>query len=142
MLKQLTLLSITCVLAFSFSGCNNANDWGIPLVKVNEVIYIANPSNIALNAVGGWIYYQGGSRGLIIYRYSTDEFKAYDRHTTYEPNKPCDPVSVDNSDIIAYDHCSTSEWVLVDGSVVSGPAGFPLKQYQTYFDGSSVHVFN
>lgn len=141
-MKKVVLISITLFFAFSFNGCKKTDNWGVPLVKVDEIIYLANPSNVSLNAVGGWIYYPGGSRGLIIYRYSADEFKAYDRHTTYEPNKPCDPVYVDSSDIIVKDNCSTSEWVLIDGSVVTGPAGLPLKQYQTYYDGSSVHVFN
>lgn len=142
MIKKGIILSLTLFMSFSFNGCRNNNDWGIPLVRVDEIIYLANPSNIDLNAVGGYIYYPGGSRGLLIYRFSQDEFRAYDRHGTYQPSQPCDPVYVDNSGIIIKDPCSTSEWVLIDGSVAVGPAGLNLKQYQTFYDGSSVHVFN
>lgn len=141
MMKKLLLTFITAFIAISFTSCDKDN-YGIPLVNVDVIVYTNNPQNIDLSVTGGWIYYPAGSRGLIIYRYSSDEFKAYERHSPYQPDVECDPVYVDNSDIIVKDPCSDSEWVLVDGSVIKGPASLPLKQYQTYFDGSALHIYN
>lgn len=140
-MKKLLSILLTAIGIFSFSSCERTN-YGIPLVTVNEIIYVNNPQNIDISVAGGWIYYPAGSRGLIIYRYSNDEFRAYERHSPYQPDVECDPVYVDNSDIIVQDPCSDSEWVLVDGSVVKGPASLPLKQYQTTFDGSALYVYN
>lgn len=114
----------------------------IPNVSVNIVISTTDPSYNDLNAVGGWIYLTGGSRGIIIYRYSIDEFMAFDRHCTYEPTESCAVVEVDLSGIIAEDLCCGSQFLLTDGSVIDGPASVPLKFYQTTFDGNNLYVYN
>lgn len=127
---------------FVFVSCKKNTESAIPYVSVNFYIYTSDPDFIDLNAVGGWTYVTGGSRGIIIYRYSNTEFKAYDRHCTYNPSNSCALVSVDVNNIQASDVCCGSVFSLVDGSVNNGPAGFPLKQYQTSFDGSRLHVYN
>jgi len=101
-----------------------------------------NPEFINLNAVGGWIYVTGGSRGIIVYKSSNNEFKAYDRHCTYDSGNSCALVSTEVTNITAKDDCCGSKFLLSDGSVIQGPANLPLKQYQTSFDGSVLHIFN
>jgi hypothetical protein len=142
MIKHFRLYFLLAIIATAVLSCRKGNNYGVPLVRVNETIFVSNPAYINLSAVGGWIYYPAGSRGLIVYRSGNDEFNVYDRHTTYQPEEYCDPVYVDSSTLIIKDHCSDSEWIIVDGSVVTGPTSFPLKQYQTSFDGSALHVFN
>ncbi|MCO6499702.1 MAG: hypothetical protein J5I47_04890 [Vicingus serpentipes] len=125
------------------SGCSKKdNNSGVPLVNVNIYINSSNPEFINLNAVGGWIYVVGGSRGIIVYKSSNNEFKAYDRHCTYDSGNSCALVSVEMSNISAKDDCCGSKFLITDGSVTQGPANLPLKQYRTSFDGSVLHIFN
>lgn len=124
-------------------SCKKDNSSSVPNVPVNVVLYASDPSFTNLNPIGGWIYYNGGSRGLIIYRKSSDEFITYDRHCTYQPENTCGKVSVEvANNIIAIDTCCSSKFLLVDGSVNKGPATLPLKRYNTTFDGNKLSIYN
>lgn len=114
----------------------------IPYVPVNFYLYTSSPQFNQLSAVGGWTYVNGGSRGIVIYHRSIDEFIALDRHCTYNIDDACGRVSVDNSFITLTDSCCNSQFLLYDGSVTKGPAGIPLKTYQTSYDGYVLKVFN
>ena len=129
------LFFISC----SKNGNNNSN---IPYVPVNIDIYPANPQYINLNVDGGWVYLTGGSRGIIVYRLAQGEYYAYDRHCTYQPLDACGKVKMDTDNITLVDTCCGSKFIVVDGSVINGPAGLPLQRYQTYYDGTTLHITN
>ncbi|MBA3972049.1 MAG: hypothetical protein H0X46_07875 [Bacteroidetes bacterium] len=131
-----------CLLCLCFSNCRKDEDNGIPIIAVDIYIYTSDPAFINLNAVGGWVYINGGARGILVYRKSTSEFMAYDRNCTYRSNNVCATVFVDASNIIAEDTCCNSKFSMVDGSVIQTPATFPLKSYSTTFDGSALHIYN
>ena len=115
----------------------------IPNVYVNFYINVTSSTQyIELNNIGGYVYLTGGVRGIIVYRNSVDEFMAYERNCPYQPQDECATVKIDNSAVIAVDTCCGSKFLIIDGSIVNGPATRQLKQYQTTFDGVSVHVFN
>ena len=114
----------------------------IPYVYVNFYINTTSTQYIGLNTIGGYEYITGGVRGIIVYHRSVDEFMAYERDCPYQPSNSCAQVEVDQSAIMAVDSCCGSEFLLLDGSVVKGPATIMLKQYQTSFDGTTLHVFN
>lgn len=135
------LFLLTSIWLLSAVSCKKDNDT-VPNISVNIVISTTDPHYNDLNAVGGWIYLNGGSRGIIVYRYSMDEFMAYDRHCTYVPLESCAIVEVDQSGIIAEDACCGSKFLLTDGSVIDGPASVPLKTYQTSFNGNDLSVYN
>lgn len=136
-----TSIGLLLLTFFSITSCQRQNN-NIPLVIVDVYININNPSYFQLQAVGGWTYVTGGSKGLIVYRYSVDEFRVYDRHSTYLPENDC-IVSVDTSDNLTIeDACSGSRWIITDGSVIQGPATFPLQGYQSSFDGQIIHIYN
>lgn len=121
------------------SRCNR--DQQIPFVQVNFAIDLNLPAYLDLTAVSGWIYVSGGSRGIIIYRYSQDEFLAYDRHAPYNVPDGCQ-VSVDEDNILISDPCSESQWNIVDGTVIAGPAVQPLQQYNTIWNPPTLRVIN
>ena len=129
-----TVLIISCV--------RNQNI--VPYVYVNQYINISLPSYSSLNAVGGWIYITGGSKGIIVYRQSFDQFSAYDRHCTYNANDPCGKASVDSTNSFVECSCDGSQYQLYDGLVIQGPALYSLKPYQTTFDPitNQLHIFN
>lgn len=127
-------------LFFFFYSCKEENT--VQGTYVDTYIYLSEPSSVQLNAVGGWIYHQGGAKGLIIYRRSTNEFAAYDRQCTYDPNEGCSILQVLSSGLTVVDSCCGSQFNLVYGTVTKGPASQQMIQYQTYYDGSSVHIYN
>ncbi|MEP7168824.1 MAG: hypothetical protein ABI855_05590 [Bacteroidota bacterium] len=123
-----------------FSSCKDSNT--VQGTYVDTYIYLTEPSAVQLNAVGGWIYSTGGSKGLIIYRRGTNEFAAYDRQCTYDPNAICSMLKVLPSTLTVVDSCCGSQFSLVNASVTKGPASQPMIQYRTTTDGNSVHIFN
>ncbi len=139
-------LYVFCLLIIiSAYGCkkDKNNNTSVPLVAVDLTLYVNNPSYVNLNTVGGWVYVTGyGVRGIIVYRYSSTEFKAYERNCTYQSSNACATVFVDATNIIATDTCCHSKFLLVDGSVSQGPATFPLKTYNTSYDGNVLHIYN
>ena len=124
-----------------FWSCETNTNY-IPNVPVDIYIYPNLPSYIALNTIGGWIYISGGSRGIIVYRKTLDTFVALDRNCSFDPSEDCATVEVDPSNIFATDTCCGSQFLLLDGQVTNAPAVFPLKQYNTYFDGNLLHIYN
>ena len=133
---------LICLFFLTQSACKKENNRRIPYVPVNAVLYISDPQFNRLNVVGGWVYINGGSRGIIVYRRGQDDFVAYDRHCTFEPDNACGRVSVNNTQIQAVDSCCGSEFILTDGNVTKGPATIPLQDYITSFDGARVLISN
>lgn len=140
-MKKLILFTSFSFLVLLLS-CKKTNNSVIPYVAVNIDIYPANPQYINLFPIGGWVYLTGGSRGIIVYHFDQDQYYAYDRHCTYQPQNSCGRVKIESDNITATDSCCGSKFIIVDGSVLQGPAGVPLQQYQTYFDGTTLHITN
>jgi Rieske Fe-S protein len=140
MFKQYIVILFALIM-IGATGCNT-NDSNIPNVAVDFRIPISNPSYISLNAVGGYVYLLGGSKGIIVVRSSIDQFRAFDRHCPYNPIEGC-KVTVNDTDIEAEcDVCCNSKFLALDGSVIQGPSPLPLKEYQTNFDGNILYIFN
>jgi len=89
------------------------------------------------------MYVNGGVRGIIVYRNSINDFTAYDRNCTYQPENTCATVNVDSSNnIYSVCPCCSSRFVLTDGSVAKAPAVQPLRAYRTFFDGNALQISN
>jgi nitrite reductase/ring-hydroxylating ferredoxin subunit len=115
----------------------------VPYAYVNLTVYINDPGNLALTTVGGWKYFNGGYKGLIIYRKSLNEFAAYDRCCPYRPEESNSMVSVDTSNnVVMKDASCSSQFLLSDGSPIAGPAVVPLKVYRTVYNGNELLVTN
>ncbi|MBI4931577.1 MAG: hypothetical protein HY841_12480 [Bacteroidetes bacterium] len=128
------------ILLISFGGCKKDKN-EIPDVYVDVYLYTTDPAFSPLNAITGYTYLAGGSKGILIYRKSQNEFMAYDRHCTYNV-KEGNTVTVDASGLLAVDSKCGSKFLVTDGSPNSGPATNPLKLYQTAFDGTVLHISN
>lgn len=135
-----TALVFAFVLLFA-SSCKKDETDDIAQYYVDFTIFINEPAYINLNAVGGWMYINAGTKGIIIYRRAPNEFTALERNCTFDPNAACSLIEV-QSGISAIDSCCTSRFSIFDGSVINGPATRPLYQYRTTFDGVSLRVFN
>lgn len=135
-----TLYGIFLFLSVLSIGCKSDKDV-VPTVYVDVYLYTTDPAFSPLNIISGYAYVAGGSKGIVIFRKSQNEFLAYDRHCTYKVSEG-NAVSVDASGLVAVDSKCSSKFLLTDGSVNQGPAVNPLKHYLTSFDGTVLHIYN
>lgn len=134
------LILIVGVVTVGADGCKKKNDQ-VPLVPVDFYINVNEPQAFDLSAVTGWMYVTGGSQGIIVYRNTTEEFSAYDRHAPINIEEECQ-VQVNEDNIIIQDPCSNSRWLIIDGSLIEGPAIQSLESYNTVFVDPVLHVYN
>lgn len=126
------------------SSCKKKNNLNpVPSIPLDITININLPSYNALTGVGGWAYVEGGSKGIVVYRRSIDEFVAFDRHSPANDGT-CEQSLVTNEDNFLQldDLCSGATFSLYDGSPMSG-SEFGLRMYMTFFDGSdNLRIYN
>ncbi|MGB0423134.1 MAG: hypothetical protein ACPGED_02370 [Flavobacteriales bacterium] len=138
MLRTLGILSLSLFLLSS--SCRDKNTT-IPFVNTDFDLNLNLPAYQDLSVVTGWIYVSGGSRGIIVYRHTQDQFVAFDRHSTYDVDSACQ-VEVLEDNITIEDDCSGSQWLIIDGSVLNGPAGFQLEPYRTQWNPPILRIYN
>lgn len=124
-----------------FFSCRKSNNGFVPYVYVDILINVNNPQFFDIGTVGGWMYYDGGSKGLIIHRVQNMGFMVYDRHATFRSNDECQVVVLPDN-LTIEDPCSGSQYYINDGNIMQGPASLPLKTYNTTFDGTTLRIFN
>ena len=134
-----TLLLSICLIM----GCNK--DDTFPDVYINESIYVTGPEYIGVyNNLWAYQMEPGGVGGLIIVQGMNNEFIVYDQACTFEASQEC-VISGENNNndiILACKNCCNSKFVINDGSVIEGPANRALKRYNSYFDGTILHITN
>lgn len=143
-LKKNRLIFCLFAVFLTFSiACRDEENNNIPLVEVNFQRNLNEPDLLNLQTIGGWVMVSGGSRGIILYRVSSTEIKAYDRHCTFQPSSTSALVSVDANNFTASDQsCGSSFQLNNNGSVSSPPAVTPLKSYTTYINNDILYVTN
>ena len=126
---------------FLLLSCDSNNDY-IKDVYVNIDINLNLPEYSNVNTIGNSIFIEGGNAGIIIYRFSLNEYKIYDRKCSYEPSLECSYIDSVNS-VIAYCGCCTSAFLLdQDGTAINTPALLPLKQYNYTLNNQILYIFN
>ena len=136
-LKNLAVLSFLSALMILSSACNKNKTNPVPSIPFDITIYINLPSYINLQNVGGWTYVSGGSKGIVVYRKSIDEFVAFDRHSPADKGTCDKPLDVNKDNFLQLDDlCNGAKFSLLDGSIISG-SDFGLRQYQTFWDGGN-----
>jgi nitrite reductase/ring-hydroxylating ferredoxin subunit len=125
-------------------ACKKEDNSQIPIVPVDFYVYLNQPSNINLNAVGGSVYFNFGYRGIVVYRSGPSTFVAIERTCSYLPNEGTSQVSIDSTGLFLVDASCGSKFSMLDGSVSNGPATLPLRLYATDYDNVNgvVHVSN
>jgi len=123
------------------SRCRDRNTGLVPSVPVNVTINVLSPEFFDLSVPGGWVYITGGSRGIIVYRKTQDEFIAIERHSSYQPEDNCAVVVMDDG-VILDDPCSDSQWLIMDATIVNGPASMPLRTYETSYQEPYLYINN
>jgi len=143
MLKQIVRITFILLLITTLSCCKRSED-RVPMVFVDFSLSLNLPEFSSLAVQNGWIEVSGGSRGIIIYRRSQDEFVAFDRHCTYKVSEGC-RIDVDTeTGITANCPCCNSVFSIYDGIPVSGTATVTLLDYRTGYNANTniLRVFN
>lgn len=154
LLSKLMKILLTVLSFLIFVTCAKKSEEVIPDTYVNFSIRLDNPQFTDLNAIGNSVlitseYAGRGSagydyNGIIIYRYSEDEFYAFDRTCPYNLKKSIAVKTGNASDPIAKCPECGSEYVLPSLAFPTekGPSKSPLKQYNTNFNGVMISVYN
>lgn len=143
MFRKFSILLLIVSIGF-FSFCKKKNQTvqdNIPYQTVNKVIYPNDPLYFKLQVVGGWVYLNNvGINGVIVYRAamnSSADFVAIERTSTYLPDDPYALAKVQSDNFTLKDTISGSKWQITNGSVLSGPATMPLRQYNAFYDNGT-----
>ncbi len=141
--KRIFLLLFIIVTAIS---CSKNKQHPVPHYSFDANINLTLPSYADLQGVGGWAYVSGiGSKGVIVYRQSMQNFVAFDRHSPAEGSFDCESgLVVDNSNfLILNDPCSDAQFSLYDGSIIGGNTKWGLRAYVVeYYGGQHIRIFN
>lgn len=142
--KKIKIISavVICLLAVACKKAQQNNNNNVPYTPVNLTIYPNDPLNFKIQTPGGWMYFNGGVNGLIVYRKTTTDFVVIERTSTYDPNNFNARVKVQSDNFTCKDTISGSKWQIVDGAVTSGPATLPLKLYTNTYDGNALKIYN
>lgn len=138
MKRTLCLLAV----ALLFTACVNNNECK---VSIGDATFQCDPNSAAysgLNHVGGYEYFTGGHRGVVVVRLSLTEFMAFERTC------PCDNDSrvVVSSDygaqVLECPTCHTLFSTNNYGNPMDGAATrCPLYQYSTRYTGGILYVY-
>ncbi len=121
------------------SGCQKEKNHPVPSIPFDFQIDLSLPSYQTLTGVGGWAYVNGGLKGIIVYRKSTDEFVAWERQSPKDPEGSCSSGLVPNADNFLQldDPCSDATFSMYDGSPMAN-SDWGLRGYRCEWDGSNL----
>ncbi len=150
---RLFWLFASFILLFTF--CSREENDIIPDIYVDFSIDLNDPEFFDLNEPGGFALINGtntryGNRaagfkgsGIIIYHSQPGEFLAFDRTCPHEYSTTQEIVRVNVDGIYAICPTCNTNYVLPSfGTPISGPGRYPLKNYNTRFDGRFIYVWN
>lgn len=139
------LFILTLVFLMVASGCKKNQNSNFPVVNVDEYIYLNNPESFNLSAPGGWVYHQGGYKGLVVVRRflnnDQNDFAVFDRGCPEHFDENCGTLEVSDDNTFLTCSCNGEKYLLFDGSPSEG-ASLGMKQYGHTYNSGNVHVFN
>lgn len=142
-MKRRVYYIFSIIFLLCFTGCEEeAPRTAVPLVPVEFTINLTLQEYMPLLIIGGHVYIEHeGFKGIIIYRESTERYRAIERTCTFQPRNPCEIVEVDDSGFFLVDNCCGSTFDF-QGNPTGDPAKQPLLMYNTYLDGHFLTIRN
>ena len=130
------------LMALLLVACTKDSGDYIPSIPVNLQLPLSDPRLSKLNSVGGAVILNGyGVAGLLLYRETDGSYAAYDRCSSYQPQKKC-AVTIDDTGFTVTDPCSGAKFSLTDGTPVKAPATKSLRVYNAYVSNFQLFVYN
>lgn len=153
-IHKIFFLFVPISIIFLQAGCNDKENT-LPLAPIDITIDPNSTIYQELNIVGGWLYLgeeEGAlppSRGIIVHRLTTDQFVSFERTPPYKPDSCCSPTGTNCSRLVVDDNypfivdpCTSSKYLIIDGSVVNSPSNMPLGTYTSEYDGHLLYIHN
>ncbi|TRX72273.1 Rieske (2Fe-2S) protein [Carboxylicivirga sp. M1479] len=136
-------------IVFISLSCSKDSVEIIPNIKFNASINLDNPqyagSNPFIIRPGGTNRYVG-INGVVVFEVSSSEFYAFDLMCTHQHEKTgAFFVDFDNIGdvVLVCPECQSEFNVAAEyGSIIKGPAKWPLKRYQTSVSGNTLRIWN
>jgi len=151
-MNRKTCIFLAFLLFVSFS-CKKTNSLGpspVPYVYVYTQIDYSTPLYSNLNNEGGYVYINGGNKGLLVLQDFLGNFWAFDRTCPYHVTSPCGVVRMSTSGLSIVcgsysgqklDTCCGTTYGF-DGSVTHKPGWYPLKAYRVTVSGTVLTISN
>jgi nitrite reductase/ring-hydroxylating ferredoxin subunit len=136
---KINIFLITGSLLLCCLNCKKENTQQIPYVSVNLIL---SANELLAIPIGSTKSYPGGNDSIYIYHSDLNSYEAYDRLCTYYPNDTSRIVTDIAGGTTATCPRCKSKFELIYGSVVNGPARYPLRQYQTTVLSGRLYVTN
>jgi len=143
--------AVVIMLSVFMAACDKDDADRQPLPPIDVTIDPNSTIYQDLNVVGGWMYLdqQDGaeppSRGIIVYRASTDLFYAYERTPPFKPDSCCNAAGTICTALVVdfpyiLDTCTISKYLILDGSPIEGPSSMTLGIYYTEYYGDLLYI--
>lgn len=130
------------LLSFILISCSKDYEDRIPNVYVNYQISL---NEFGIKSTNGLLLVNKGNNtgvaGLIIYKKPNNEYVAFDRCSSVNPQQQC-AVVPDDPNLTATDPCSGAKFSMYDGSPVKAPAKRGLKEYNVIIANFTLAVTN
>lgn len=146
-----SLLFIAFILISGSHSCRKSGvTEQIPTGSVNLTIDLNLPSNLVLNTVGNFKYFNGGVRGVIVIHDFDDNWYAFERTCAYQPLNECSTIWMDTTALQLkcgsyagnlFTACCESRFIF-NGFPVKGPAKGRLALYKIQKNGNLLYVYN
>lgn len=137
------ILNLALLLLLPF-GCSDNQNQIVPFVNVGFNIDLNLPQFVSLSSTNNAIIYAGvgyNHNGVIVYRYSPDEFFAMDATCTQHIDVPTAVRLDDNGSAgtATCPKCQTKYYLMNNGYPAKG---YPLKSYNVIRSGNSLYISN
>lgn len=141
-LMNKSILIILLVFTINLTGCENElGDVPLPFRDFQDIIINLDlPEYRNLTNDKGYIYIDGGVRGIIVYHESGNTYYAYERNCSYEPNNACATVEVHTSSLYMVDTCCGSIYSFPNAFPTREPARSPLRIYESSLQGRTLTI--
>jgi len=149
-MNKLVIFPVIALLIVLSCNKNTANSDPIADVPVNLTINMALPSYTHLLDPGTFVFENGGIKGVVVVHHTDDQFYAFDRSCSFQPNNACSKIEVDSTVLVfrcgetkaaGFEKCCDSRFFM-NGQVLDGPANFGLKHYQVIKSGNLLNIKN
>ncbi|MGW8315729.1 MAG: Rieske (2Fe-2S) protein [Bacteroidales bacterium] len=125
-----------------FTSCESNRGQIIPYVKVD--LYLFLYADLADMGIGTTKVIRGeGVNGIVLYRVTDLEFRAFDRTCTLWPEHNAAVVEDPGFfGVFECPECGSTYLLMNGGEPNSGPATYPLVEYRTAIQKDVLHIFN
>ena len=123
-------------------SCGKDNQCAVPIGITNFTIEPNSAYYSGLNNVGGYMYFTGGHRGVIVVRTAYDQFVAFERTCPADSTTAVEVTDEWGSSLLECPRCHTLFNVYSDGMPIDGGATTcPLYQYSTSYSNGDLWVY-